>query len=109
MIRYRTPDSVKKKIDAMLKKGEVILDHGVGAYEFDHYEYDPPGFENRWQSRLDLFYKDFDKAKTVRLYMSLTENNLRKPNKDDWYVELVTCKWDKEFPTLLEVREYTVY
>ena len=109
MIRYRTPESVMKRINAMKKKGEVILDHGVGSYEFDHYEYEPPGYKNGWRSKLDIFYKDFDKAKTVRLYMSLTEDNLRKPKKDDWYIELVSCRWDKKYPTLLEIREYTVY
>lgn len=96
---YRTPKSVKKRIDIMLRKGEVVLDHGVGAYEFDHYEYDERN------ETLDIYYRDFDKKKTVKLYMRVTENNLRKPKKDEWG-EFVACYWEKEFPTLLCMREY---
>lgn len=108
MIRYRTPESIKKRIDTMLKKGEVILDHGVLACEFDHYEYEEASWENNYTSKLHLFYKDFDTNKTVRYYMTVTENNLRKPTKNDWYVELIHCSWDKRWPTLLEMREYLV-
>ena len=108
MIRYRTPESVKKRIDTMLKKGEVVLDHGVASYEFDHYEYEEPSYDNHYIAKLHIFYKDFDVNKTVKHYMTVTENNLRKPNKDDWYVELVHCSWDKRWPTLLEMREYLI-
>ena len=104
--RLRTPESIKKKIDSMLRKGEVVLDHGVGAYDFDHYEYEEANYEH--DSSLKIFYKDFDKEKTTRLYMVVTENNLRKPTKDDWYAEFVDCYWEKEFPTLLYMREYTI-
>lgn len=103
--RYRTPESVKKRIDCMLRNGEVVLDHGVGAYEYDHYDYEEPTFENGYCSTLNIYYKDFDVNKTVRLYMRLTENNLRKPDKDE-YGEFVDCYWEKEFPTLLFMREY---
>lgn len=106
--RLRTPESIKKKIDSMLRKGEVVLDHGVGAYEFDHYEYEEGNYDNSYTSSLKIFYKDFNKEKTPRLYMIVTENDLRKPKKDDWYTEFVDCYWEKEFPTLLYMREYTI-
>lgn len=108
MIRYRSPETVKKKIDQMLKKsGKVILDHGVGNYEFTRYEYDEPGIDNGFQSVLWVFYRDFDDGKE-KLFMKLTEDNLRKPTKDDYYVELIHCGWEKKYPTLLEMREYYV-
>lgn len=103
--RLRTPESIKKKIDSMLRKGEVVLDHGVGAYDFDHYEYEEGNYKH--ESSLKIFYKDFNK-KTPRLYMIVTENDLRKPKKNDWYTEFVDCYWEKEYPTLLFMREYTI-
>lgn len=113
--RLRTPETVKKRIDMMLRSTEVItlwnllaphiLDHGVGAYEFDHYDYEEASWSNNYTSALDVYYKDFDEAKTPRLYMRLTENNLRKPGKDDCG-EFVDCYWEKEYPTLLYMREY---
>lgn len=100
--RYRTPESVKKRIDCMLRNGKVILDHGIASYEFDHYDYE--------NGILDIYYKNFDVNKTVRLYMRLTENNLRKPKKDSWgdyeWGEFVDCYWEKEYPSLLYMREY---
>ncbi len=103
--RLRTPETVKKRIDMMLRSTEVILDHGVEAYEFDHYDYEEASWSNNYTSALDVYYKDFDKAKTPRLYMRLTKNNLRKPGKDEWG-EFVDCYWEKEYPTLLYMREY---
>ena len=105
---FRTPESVKAKIDNMLKKGEVVLDHGICAYEFDHYEYEEASWKNGYTSSLSIYYKDFDVNKTVRLYLVLTEKNLRKATKTDYFVELVDCYWEKEFPTLLNMREYYV-
>ena len=107
MIRYRTAESVKRKIDAMLKKGEVILDHGVGAYEFAYYDYVYPCVQNGFVSQLHLFYKDFDGK--IKYYMTVSEANLRIPVKDDYGIGLITCSWDKRWPTLLEVRDYTVW
>ena len=103
--RYRTPESVKKRIDYMLRKGEVILDHGIGSYEFDHYDYDEASWENDYKSALYIWYRDFDANKTVKLYMKLTEDNLRKPEKYEWR-EFVDCYWEKKYPTLLYMREY---
>ncbi len=109
MVRYRKPESVKKRIDLMLKNGKVTLDHGVSAYEFDHYEYEEPSFENGYKSKLTVFYKDFDKEKTIREYMQLTEDNLKVPGKDDLFSWFVDCYWEKEFPTLLYMKEYQLY
>ena len=106
MIRYRTPESIKKRIDAMLKKGTVILDHGVSSYLFNHYDYVYPCYQNKFTSQLHIYYRELNGD--VKHYMTVSENNLRKPNKNDWYVELVTCSWDKRWPTLLEMREYLV-
>ena len=106
-MRYRTANSVKRKIDSMLKKGEVILDHGVSAYELDHYDYVGPCVQNGFVSQLHLFYKDFDGQ--VKYYMTVSEKNLRKPKKNDYAISLVTCNWDERWPKLLEVREYTIY
>ena len=108
MRRLRTPESVKRKIDSTLRRGKVILDHGISAYEFDSYDYEEANYENNYTSSLKIYYKDFNKEKTTRLYMVVTENNLRKPKKDDYYAELVDCYWEKEFPTLLYMREYYV-
>ena len=105
MRRYRTIDGVKKKIDLMLRNGEVVLDHGIASYEFDHYDYE--------DGVLDIYYKDFDANKTIKLYMRLTENNLRKPKKDPWgdyeWGEFVDCHWEKEYPSLLYMREYEAW
>ena len=113
MRRYRTIDGVKKKIDAMLRKGEVVLDHGIGSYEFSGYSYEEPSFDNGFEAKLHIYYKDFDVNKTERLYMTLTDNNLRKPKKLSWgdyeHGEFVNCYWEKEYPTLLYMREYETW
>lgn len=105
--RIRTPESVRKRIDLMLKNGEVILDHGCGSYKFNHYEYEEPRFENNYESKLVIYYKDFDGI--IKEYMTVTENNLRKPTKNDglldWFVD---CYWEKKYPTLLYMREYQI-
>ncbi len=106
--RYRTPESIKRRLDLMLKNGEVVLDHGCGSYEFDHYDYYEPNVENNWQSKLIVYYKDFDKNHTIREYMSVTEDNLRKPSKDDIFSWFVDCYWEKEYPTLLYMKEYQI-
>ena len=106
--RYRTPESVKKRLDLMIKKGEVVLDHGIGSYEFDHYDYYEPDWSNNFESKLVIYYKDFDVNKTVREYMTVTKNNLRKPTEDDIFDWFVDCYWEKEFPTLLYMKEYQI-
>lgn len=107
MIRYRKPESVMKRIDILLRRnGEVLLDHGIGGYWFDHYEYEEANWENKYKSQLRVFYRDYDK--TVKLYMVLTEDNLRKPTKDDLFVYLVDCSWEKEFPRLLNMKQYHI-
>ena len=111
MITYRTPESVMKRLDAMQKKlkenEHISIDHGVAVYKFDHYEYEEPTFKNNFESCLIIYVEDFWTHKIIE-YMRLNESNLRKPNKDDWFVELVHCSWEKAFPTILNMREYTV-
>ena len=107
--RLRSPESIKKRLDLMQKSGKVILDHGVGAYKFDHYDYEEPSFENGYESKLVIYYEDFDMDKTVREYMTVSEGNLRKPTDQDCMTWLVDCYWDKAYPTLLYMREYQVY
>ena len=115
MRRYRTIDGVKQKIDTMVRKGEVILDHGIGSYEFSGYSYEKPGFDNGFEAKLHIYYRDFDanKMEWTRLYMTLTDNNLRKPRKDRWgdyeRGEFVDCHWEKEYPSLLYMREYEAW
>lgn len=111
MIRYRKPESVKKRLDIMkknLKENENIsIDHGVAVFKFDHYEYKEPSFENNFESSLIIYVEDIWSDKIIE-YMILKERNLRKPTENDWFVELVHCSWEKEFPTILNIREYEV-
>lgn len=107
---YRKPESIKTRLDLMEKKigkANIIIDHGVASYSYSRYEYIEPSFKNNWTSSISIYVYDFDKDNTEILYMTVTENDLRKPNKDDWYVELVHCSWDKEYPSVLYMREYT--
>lgn len=111
MIRYRTPESVKKRIDAMQKKlkadEQISIDHGVAVFKFDHYEYEKPSFKNNFESSLTIYVEDIWSDKIIE-YMVLKESNLRKPTENDWFVELVHCSWEKEYPTILNLREYEV-
>lgn len=111
MQRFRSPESLKRKIDSLVKQygsERLTLDHGIGNYQYSHYTYEDASWKNKYKSSITIWYIDFDKNKTVKPYMTLTEDNMRKPNKNDWFVELVSCIWEKEYPTLLEIREYEV-
>lgn len=106
MQQIRNVNSARKRLDLMLKHSKrVILDHGTGAYEFDHYDYDAPSLENRFTGRLDVYYKDTEQNKVI-LYMSLDNENLRKPMKHDAYRWFVDCNWDSKYPSLIHMREY---
>lgn len=105
--RYRTPESIKKRLDLMLKNGEVILDHGCGSYTFDHYDYYEPSATNHFESMLIIYYRDYD-TKTTSEYMRVTERDLRKPTENDVMDWFVDCYWEKKYPTLLYMREYQV-
>lgn len=111
MEKFRKPETLKRKIDSLAKKygrENIILDHGVGSYRFSRYEYEEASLKNNYSSTLKLFYEDFNDAKTERLYMSLTAEDMRKPTKDDYGREFVFCIWEKEYPRILEIREYTI-
>lgn len=105
-MRLRTPESVKKKLDSLQNKYHVTIDHGVANYEFSHYEYNEPSFDNHFTSSLDIYVKDFDKDNSIIFYMSITEDKLRDAKKDDWYTDLIWCSWDKRFPSILYIRDY---
>lgn len=108
---FRKPESIKARLDIMEKKigkEKMCIDHGVVNYAYSRYEYEEPCCKNNWVSKIYIYVYDFDRNKTEILDMILTEKNLRKPTKDDWYVELMHCSWDKRYPSLLEIREYTV-
>jgi len=109
MIRYRTPENIKKKIDMLIRDHKKIsIDHGIACYEYDHYEYIEGSYKNNFTPQLDVYVKDFWNNGNVILYMTLTADNMRKPTKNDWFTELVSCTWEKEFPTILNIKEYTV-
>jgi len=111
MRHFRTPESIKAKLDVMEKQigaDNICLDHGVGAYQYSHYVYTNANYSNKWTSQITIYFVDFDLNKTVRPFITVTANDLRKPNKNDWYVDLVSCYWEKEFPSLLCIKEYTV-
>ena len=108
-MHLRTPESIKRKLDAMLKKNETItIDHGVSVYEFDHYDYEAPSVYNKFESMITIWVKDFDPAHTPIVYMQLREDDLRSPNKNDWGIDLITCVWETAWPMCLYIREYSV-
>lgn len=111
MQHFRTPESLKKKLDSMIKKygNEFTIDHGIANYQFDHYEYYEPRWENSWTSCIIIYVKDFWHKDEVVEYGRYTEADLCKPTKYDlaWgYFEKYRAVWEKEFPTILEIREY---
>lgn len=110
-IQYiRKCTSLKRKLDAMIKKFPegFIMDHGVCGYLFHHYVYKEGDFENNYTERITIYVEDFDSKKSIIEYMSVTDDDLRRPKKDDWG-EFVSCSWDKRFPSILEMREYHNY
>ena len=108
-MKLRTPESVKRMLDAMTKRGPVVLDHGICAYTFDHYDYQAPSVHNDFRSSIAIFYQDFDLDKTVKLFMILTENDLRVPTKDDVCCYLTCCEYEKKYPQMLYLKEYQVW
>ena len=54
-----------------------------------------------------LSIKTLIKKNNQTIYSS-NKNDLRKPKEDDFYVELVDCYWEKQYPTLLYLKEYVV-
>lgn len=108
-ICYRTASSVKKRLDTMMKNyktSEIIIDHGVANYEFDHYEYTEGNYKNNYVDIIEIFVKDFDKDNTIVSYMTLSEKNLRKQKADDWFADLVWCSWNSDYPTILYMKDY---
>lgn len=110
-MRIRTVKGLKRKLlslEKQYKKEEISIDHGVAVFGYDHFEYIEPTFENHFTESIIIYVKDFDFNNRIIEYMTLTDENLRKPNGDkDYYKEFVTCIWEKEFPTILYIREYT--
>ena len=103
-INYRHCTSVARKLDSLVKKyGTITIDHGIANYEYDHYE-----FNDRWNKSMTIYVKDFNHNGKVIEYMTFTDDMLRKPIKDDFYVELVSCYWEKEFPKIFVVYDYCV-
>lgn len=110
MKRFRTPESVRRQIDLMVKrygKDKICLDSGIGAYQFSRYKYEEPSYSNNYTSCIILYYIDFDANRTERTFTILSANDLRKPTKYDCGY-FTSCLWEEEYPTLLEVREYRV-
>lgn len=106
--QYRTVESVKKRLDLMLKQGsEILLYHGSGAYRFSRYEHCKPCPESNWKESLYVYYIDGVTHKESE-YMVITDDVLRKPTEDDFGLWFVDCHWEKEYPSLIYMREYTL-
>lgn len=106
---YRTAKSIKRRLDVMIKRygeNKITIDHGVANYEFDHYEFTKGSFKNNYVDTIEIFVRDFDRDNSVISYMVASEESLRKPNKKDWFTNLIHCSWDSKYPTILYMRDY---
>lgn len=103
----RSCKSLKRRLDIMIKKfpKKISIDHGVACFGFDHYVYEEPCFENDYTERITIYVEDFDRDNTIIQYMSVTDDDLRRPRKSE-YGDFVSCSWDKRYPTILFMREY---
>lgn len=112
MKHYRTVQSLKKKLDEMeLKYGKKFtIDHGIANYAYDHYQYNSPCSDNAWTESITLYVVDFWNGKVIE-YMTLTDRDLRKPTRKEleWCYMGINASWEKEFPTILEIREYEAW
>ena len=111
-MNFRKPESLKNKLDTLIKKygnEKITIEHGCGCYEFDHYEIEEPSWKNHWESAIIIYVKDFWNNNKVTEFGRYNETNLAKPTLDElrWgctYKQFT--KWDKEFPTIIEIRDY---
>lgn len=110
-MHFRKPESLKSKLDTLVKKygtNKITIEHGCACYEFHHYDYEEPSWKNNWESTITIYVVDFWNGKVVE-FGTYTEKDLAKPTYDelDWgcYDKIFTF-WEKQFPTIIEIREY---
>ncbi len=108
-MHFRKPKSLKSKLDSLVKKygaERITIEHGCGYYEFHHYDYVEPSWKNNWEESIIIYVKDFWNNNKVVEFGEYTEKNLAKIN-DNWgYYGQIYTKWDKQFPTIIEIDEY---
>lgn len=109
---FRKPESLMKKLNMLEKKypGEISIDHGIANYRYHHYEYEPATCDNGFVSSLTVYVEDFNNNDKVIPYMTVTEENLRKPTAADREYgvkgDLIECYWEKQFPSIIVMFEY---
>ncbi len=111
--KIRSIKQVKKRLDLIIKNyGKVILDEGTINTPLTRYVYIEEGFDpidHQWKpERLYIYGESFKEGKTEDLFAYVTNEKLRKPKIfDDDLEEFCTCYYEKEYPTILNVKEYT--
>lgn len=107
-MHFRKPESLKSKLDILVNKygaNKITIEHGCGCYEFHHYDYEEPSWKNSWESAITIYVIDFWNNKVIE-FGTYTEKDLAKVDKNWGYWGQVYTKWDKEFPTIIEISEY---
>lgn len=108
-MHFRKPESLKSKLDTLVKKygtNKITIEHGCGCYEFHHYDYEESSWKNNWESAITVYVIDFWNGKVIE-FGRYTERELSKPTEYDCYnYDKVYTRWDKEFPTIIEINEY---
>lgn len=107
-MNYRKARTLKNKIDTLVKKyNKITIEHGVANYEFSHYEFTEGNYRNKFEDTIVIYVVDFWNGEIIE-YMTLTDEMLERPTEEDYewgFGDFVSAKWDKRYPTLLEIRE----
>lgn len=108
-MHFRSPKSLKNKLDLLIKKygiQSITIEHGCACYEFHHYDYIEPNFENGWEESIIIYIKDFWNNNKITEFGRYNEKNLAKIDKGWGYYGQIYTNWDKRYPTIIEIQEY---